>query len=275
MQDGHAHMDWKIVKEIYISHPFSLLQISPETSIKSNIVFATVNNSFEIHIYNSSMDPNDPERLNTVRTLRGHENYINSIAFSSDSQLIASGSDDHTCRIWEVKGSQDTLLTVLNFSSSITSVQFNSEESEKLIIGEKCGTIFVYCLKLNQSIYSFQTRHSPLFWLDWSSKNSQYVAVASGDQLLYFDITKSPVLLYSKRIHDIAKIVKISKNNVLVTASVGGKASNDLKVMHQKSQIPIIFEKLVACNGIAWHFSQPLLLVASDRKFAVYKVQVA
>ena len=43
----------------------------------------------------------------TVSTLRGHTGQINSIAFSPDGQMLASGGDDWTFRLWEVRTQQN------------------------------------------------------------------------------------------------------------------------------------------------------------------------
>ena len=37
-----------------------------------------------------------------LQTLLGHEGRITSVAFSSDSARIVSGSDDRTSRLWEI-----------------------------------------------------------------------------------------------------------------------------------------------------------------------------
>ncbi|MBI3460117.1 hypothetical protein HY009_04220, partial [Candidatus Acetothermia bacterium] len=38
-----------------------------------------------------------------MRTLSGHEGWVHAVAYSSDGKLIASGSADHTLRVWEAE----------------------------------------------------------------------------------------------------------------------------------------------------------------------------
>jgi WD40 repeat protein len=38
-----------------------------------------------------------------LKILQGHTKKINSVEFSPDGQLLASGSDDETIRLWSVK----------------------------------------------------------------------------------------------------------------------------------------------------------------------------
>lgn len=37
-----------------------------------------------------------------LEELKGHDDHINSIAVSSDSQIIVSGSSDYTIKIWKL-----------------------------------------------------------------------------------------------------------------------------------------------------------------------------
>lgn len=206
----------------------------------------------------------------TVLKLRGHENNylntVNAICWNNDCSYFASGSDDHKCVIWDEKYNKKEIL---HFSSSVTGLKFDSEDKDKLLIAEKSGTLFIFCLKIKQSIYSFQTKN-PLMSIDWS-KN--FIVALSGDQVFYFDIAKPDTPVYAKRIqNDTGKIVKISPNNSLITASVGSRAGTDVRVVHQKSQIPLLQAKLLSYGGLSWHLSLPYLVAGSDRKLCFWKL---
>ncbi|MDE0010982.1 MAG: dockerin type I domain-containing protein [Candidatus Poribacteria bacterium] len=69
-------------------------------------------------------------RNDTVTAFRGHRGQINSIAFSPDGQLLASGSDDWTFKLWDVH-TQQHIATLEHITgrtrSPITEVAFSHD----------------------------------------------------------------------------------------------------------------------------------------------------
>lgn len=62
--------------------------------------------------------------------------------------------------------------------------------------------------------------------------------------------------------------------NPLVSATICTRAGTELKVIHQKSTIPIFSTKICAyANNVAWNGSY--LISGSDRKLCFYKIPVA
>lgn len=177
--DGETNFNYKKLRDISDSDSVRILKLC-STLIVRDIVFASATN-FDVKIYTA----NESEST-CLKTITAHDNYINSMDFTEE--YLATGSDDHTCKIFSVKNDYEE-DTALNFSSSVTCVKFNPEEPYKLIIGTKNGSIFVYCLKLRQSLFSFQTQ-SPLMSFDWSTKNPCFVACLVSDQITYYDISK-------------------------------------------------------------------------------------
>jgi WD40 repeat protein len=61
-----------------------------------------------------------------VRALTGHTDEIESVAFSPDGRLLASGSWDLTVKLWEVTGGNE-LITLTGHSGWVKSVAFSPD----------------------------------------------------------------------------------------------------------------------------------------------------
>jgi WD40 repeat protein len=69
-----------------------------------------------------------PERLlfQASKILKGHNDRVGSIVFSPDGSTLASGSDDHTVRIWDIK-SEQCLEILREHTSRVWSVAFSTD----------------------------------------------------------------------------------------------------------------------------------------------------
>ncbi|KAL2144387.1 hypothetical protein VTI28DRAFT_9211 [Corynascus sepedonium] len=77
-----------------------------------------------------------------TQTLEGHSRSINSVAFSADSTLVVSASDDMTVKIWEVATGACT-QTLEGHSRSINSVAF-SADSTLVVSGSEDRTVKIW-----------------------------------------------------------------------------------------------------------------------------------
>jgi WD40 repeat protein len=102
--------EYKRVKEIAESET-KILKLCSQVFAR-NIIFASCSN-YSIKVFSINDSNADTSCL---KEIRAHSNYINSIDFSED--YIASGSDDHTCKIFSVKENYEQ-HSVLHFSVSL------------------------------------------------------------------------------------------------------------------------------------------------------------
>jgi WD40 repeat protein/serine/threonine protein kinase len=62
-------------------------------------------------------------RGDQIRTLSGHSNYVNSVAYSPDGTMLASGSSDHTVKLWN-SHTGELIATCAGHSEAVRSVAF-------------------------------------------------------------------------------------------------------------------------------------------------------
>ena len=75
--------------------------------------------------------------------LQGHDDQVNSVAFSPDRSKIVSGSFDHTIRVWDASTGIEILPPLRGHEYSVTSVAF-SPDGSKIISGSFDKTIRVW-----------------------------------------------------------------------------------------------------------------------------------
>jgi N-terminal domain of NWD NACHT-NTPase/NACHT domain/WD domain, G-beta repeat len=83
-----------------------------------------------------------------LQTLEGHSSSVNSVVFSHDGSKLASGSDDHTIRVWDVATGQ-VEHTLEGHSDSVNSVVF-SHDGSKLASGLLDYTVRVWDVATGQ-----------------------------------------------------------------------------------------------------------------------------
>lgn len=62
-----------------------------------------------------------------VNSLAGHNNIINSLAFSPDGRMLASGSYDSTIKLWDLSSGGREIRTLTGHTGSIATLAFNND----------------------------------------------------------------------------------------------------------------------------------------------------
>ena len=82
-------------------------------------------------------------------TFEGHEEGVNSVAFSPNGDLLASGSHDETIKLWDVESGK-CIFTLEGHKAPVISVAF-SPDGKVLASGSLDGTIKLWTIFISSS----------------------------------------------------------------------------------------------------------------------------
>ncbi|XP_076647960.1 nuclear pore complex protein Nup37 [Halictus rubicundus] len=243
---------------------------SPETclSVVSKVLtFSVAGADFKIRLYCSNTSDS------TVWEMEGHKDYVNSICYETEGKILASVSDDYTCKLWAVNEEGRCISTMYLTSPGMT-IQFHSEKPGKLLVGEKNGLIHMYDIQSQQAIMSLDADVVPLMSIDWASNPFKIAGLAAG-RLLLWDLSKFSLPLDSNPPHiEGGLIVKFSPAYDHLVATIG-KPDNLLKVRNLKSYQEILCGQVKLIGGISWHYKLPYICAASDREIRFWRVSAS
>ncbi|MBN3303686.1 nucleoporin Nup37 [Amia ocellicauda] len=210
-----------------------------------------------------------------VKEMEGHSDYINHLIFEPrEGQQIASVSDDHTCRIWDLDGKQ-TVSFLLR--SPGMSVCWHPEEALKLMVAEKNGMVRFYDLVTQQAILSLESGQTPLMSADWCFANTIKVGAVVGNDWIIWDITCSSYPKEKRAAHvDRARLFRWSKANENLFATTGcpGKINSQLLVHHLGHPQPVMIGSATVGAGLSWHRTLPLCVIGGDRKLSFWMTEM-
>ena len=118
-------------------------------------------------------------RAHLQHTFR-HTNEVMQVAFSPDSQILASSSVDHTVRLWRVADAK--LIRTLTHPEGITSIDF-SRDGQWLVSGSYDRAVRIWRVR-DGSLARTLTGHGGTVWTVAFSPDGQRVASAGEDKVV-------------------------------------------------------------------------------------------
>jgi WD40 repeat protein len=107
-----------------------------------------------------------------AKILTGHSNFVNCVAWSPDGTLIASGSSDHTIKLWNpISG--ELITNLLGHSRDVVSVAFSTDGKVLASSGED-GLVRLWDLRERRIVFTITNR------LPRIAFSTNFLAVASG-----------------------------------------------------------------------------------------------
>ena len=144
-----------------------------------------------------------------INTLIGHQNLVYSVAFSPDEDIIASGSDDKTIKLWHLKDGEE-ICTIKAHKNSVYCVAF-SPDGKNIASSSHDKTIRLWQVENGVEIRQFTGHtnavYSVAFSLDgeliassswdrsvkiWRVKDGQEIRTLTGHTNLVYSVAFSP-----------------------------------------------------------------------------------
>ncbi|XP_076917428.1 putative WD repeat-containing protein C2A9.03 [Bidens hawaiensis] len=124
-------------------------------------------------------------------TVEGHLDYSFATAWHPDGKIFATGNQDKTCRVWDVRNLANPVSVLKGNMGAVRSVRFSSD-GQFLVVAEPADFVHVYNTKLN-----YEKRQEIDFFGEISG-----VSVSPDDETLYigvWDRTYASLLQFNKR----------------------------------------------------------------------------
>ncbi len=127
-----------------------------------------------------------------LRTLSGHSQHINAMAFSPESKIIATGSDDHTVRLWDADTGQ--LLHILSgHTDRVRSVAF-SPDGRVIVSGSFDRTLRLWDVNTGYLLHSLTTERSHALDSIAFSPDGRTIASYGGFEIVLWDVKTGQIL---------------------------------------------------------------------------------
>ncbi|XP_043943679.1 nucleoporin Nup37 [Protopterus annectens] len=265
-------IEYKSLRTFHHGARVDAIAWSPESRLDAlpQLRFCTAGGDQKLRIFAS-----DLRDRNEFKAIGEHTDYINDLVYDPrDGKQIASVSDDHTCRIWDLDGNQKASFML---RSPGMSVCWHHEEAFKLMVAEKSGVIRFYDIIAHQAILSVECGQLPLMSADWCLGNTLKVGAVAGNDWIIWDISRSSCPQEKRPAHfDRARKFRWSRANENLFATTGypGKINSQIHIHHLGHPQPILLGATSVGSGLSWHRTLPLCVTGGDRRLSFWMTEM-
>jgi WD40 repeat protein len=169
------------------SNPTINASVNPENFATNSVPQEGQFTTPEIEAEILSIEPQPPQTWKCIKVLKGHEASVNSIAISPDGQMLASGTQDRTVSLWNLKTGKQT-FTFFGQAGEVHAVAI-SPDGQMLVAGGFDNKITSWQLKTKTLFRTFSYLTSPYSHSGFVSslafsRDRKILASASGDKTI-------------------------------------------------------------------------------------------
>lgn len=164
---------WQLVARIETESPwYKAVALSPDGNL---VTFAT---GYKVRL----RDLSDTSGLGFQQSLQQHQNTVRCLAFSSDGVLLASASEDHLCKIWNLRKNQEQAVLV-GHTARVNSVAF-SVGGELVATASDDQTLRLWNTRTGELLRIIRPDIGPLLSVAFSPNGNQ-IAISSNAVVIY------------------------------------------------------------------------------------------
>ena len=166
--------------------------------------------------------------------LEGHTNYVNSVSFSPDGQLIGAASYDNTATLWSADGKE--LQTLVGHTDSVTDISF-SPDGQTIATASRDNTAILW--SRDGKMLQILKGHTDHVWSVQFSPDGHTIATASSDKTgKLWDLNGNLLNTLSGHTNKVYKVCFSPEEEILATAS----ADKTIKLWDLRGNVIHTFE---------------------------------
>ena len=150
-----------------------------------------------------------------IATLEGHTGFVRSVAFSPDSKILASGSQDSTIKLWDI-GTKEN-IAMLRHAHRVRSVAF-SPDGTTLASGSFDGTIRLWDIATKENIATLED-HTRSVRVTFSPDGTMLASGSQDSTIKLWDVATKENIATLRHTHRVSSIVFSPDGAMLASGS--------------------------------------------------------